>query len=188
MPFWGVEIKSGQSVNVRVRRGDNLRIYKVHLGETKKEIDEFVYLHITVDGKKLLVGTLHPKRLPQQELMLVFDRHIQISHTWENGSVYFSGLQQFISLGYSDADSSDSDDDEEEETTNQEEGNHVAETSSAVECAHFCTFCHRTFKREDVHIGTLRKHKIGIINQDQNKVEEDIGSDGGGDRCCPRWR
>lgn len=63
------------------------------LGEVKKKKDEFINLHITVDAEKHLVGTLHPKRLPQVVYNLAFEKDIQISHNWKNGSVHLFGFK-----------------------------------------------------------------------------------------------
>ena len=63
------------------------------LGETKNNKNESVCLHINVEGKKLVLGTLHSERLPQQLFDLVFDKTFTISHNWKNGSVYFYGYQ-----------------------------------------------------------------------------------------------
>ncbi|CAI9282147.1 unnamed protein product [Lactuca saligna] len=64
MEFWSVEVESGTPFKVRLE-AEVLYIFQASLGEVKKKKDEFINLHITVDAEKHLVGTLHPKRLPQ---------------------------------------------------------------------------------------------------------------------------
>lgn len=67
-------------------------LLQANLGEIKKEkSSESVALFVNVDGKKLVLGTLFPDKLPQQQFDLVFDRDFELSHNWKNGSVYFYG-------------------------------------------------------------------------------------------------
>lgn len=64
------------------------------LGEIKNnKSSESVCLHINVDDKKLVLGTLNSERLPQQLFDLVFDKNFTLSHNWKNGSVYFYGYK-----------------------------------------------------------------------------------------------
>lgn len=62
------------------------------LGEIKKDkANESICIFVNIDGKKLVLGTLSPEKLPQQVFDLVFDKEFQLSHNWKNGSVYFYG-------------------------------------------------------------------------------------------------
>nr|KAJ0209169.1 hypothetical protein LSAT_V11C400210350 [Lactuca sativa] len=47
--------------------------------------------------KKHVLGTLHPKRLPQQRFDLLFADNFEISHNWKHGSVNFYGSATDIS-------------------------------------------------------------------------------------------
>ena len=64
------------------------------LGEGKKDKrTESVYLYATIDGKKLVLGTLSPEKFPQQQFDLVFNKKFELSHNWKHGSVYFYGYR-----------------------------------------------------------------------------------------------
>ncbi|KAK9068434.1 hypothetical protein SSX86_012548 [Deinandra increscens subsp. villosa] len=90
----GVEVKSGQPLEVNLGEGKVLHLSQACLGEIKNnKTNESVYLHINVEGKKLVLGTLNSERLPQQLFDLVFDKDFQISHNWKSGSVYFYGYK-----------------------------------------------------------------------------------------------
>ncbi|KAL6579839.1 hypothetical protein OROMI_007863 [Orobanche minor] len=108
------EVESGQTLNVYIAEGKVLRLRNAKLG---KEIDETVFLEISVDGKQLVAGKLNPHRQPQQDLKMMIDKDFKISHTGSNGIVYLSGYITDQTTIYS------SNDDEEEETAKKEEGN-----------------------------------------------------------------
>nr|XP_043610033.1 histone deacetylase HDT1 isoform X2 [Erigeron canadensis] len=115
MEFWGVEVKKGDTVEVKLGEGKVLHLSQACLGEPKgNKPSESVCLHITVEGKKLVLGTLHPERLPQQLFDLVFDKDFVVSHNWKNGPVYFYGYKADQPEDDQD-ESEDSDSDEEEE-------------------------------------------------------------------------
>jgi nucleophosmin 1 len=114
MEFWGVEVKSGETFEVNLGDDKVLHLSQACLGETKNNKSESVCLHINVEGKKLVLGTLHSERLPQQLFDLVFDKTFTISHNWKNGSVYFYGYQ-------ADQPSDDDSEMESEEDSEEEE-------------------------------------------------------------------
>ncbi|CAI9097829.1 OLC1v1034331C2 [Oldenlandia corymbosa var. corymbosa] len=60
------------------------------LGDYKKA-NESVPLFLNVGGQKLVLATLVSEKLPQQQLDLVFDKELELSHNWKSGSVYFYG-------------------------------------------------------------------------------------------------
>ncbi|KAK6163808.1 hypothetical protein DH2020_000672 [Rehmannia glutinosa] len=94
MEFWGVGVKSGEPL--KVTRGDGmvLHLSQACLGELKKEKgNESVYLFVSVEGKKLVLGTLFTDKLPQQQFDLVLDRDFELSHNSKSGSVYFYGYR-----------------------------------------------------------------------------------------------
>ncbi|XP_022879992.1 uncharacterized protein LOC111397350 isoform X3 [Olea europaea var. sylvestris] len=94
MEFWGVEVKNGEILPVMSCAGMILRLSQASLGKLKEEKgNESICLFATVDGKKLVLATLYTTKLPQQHLGMVFDRDFELSHDWENGSVYFYGYR-----------------------------------------------------------------------------------------------
>ncbi|KAK9058833.1 hypothetical protein SSX86_023676 [Deinandra increscens subsp. villosa] len=105
----GVEVKSGKPLEVKLGEDKVLHLSQACLGEIKNtKTNDSVCLHITVQGKKLVLGTLNSERLPQQLFDLVIDKEFQLSHNWKNGSVYFYGfvIECFLCL--------DSDEEEED--------------------------------------------------------------------------
>ncbi|XP_051113938.1 histone deacetylase HDT1-like isoform X2 [Andrographis paniculata] len=116
MEFWGVEVKSGEPLNVSPGDGMVLHLSQASLGELKKERGkESVCLFVTVDDKKLVLGTLFTEKLPQQQFDLVFDRDFEISHNWKNGSVYFYGYKASNPFEEEDLPGGESDDSDSEE-------------------------------------------------------------------------
>ncbi|XP_076950035.1 histone deacetylase HDT1-like [Bidens hawaiensis] len=93
MEFWAAEVKSGQPLLVELGEDKVLHLSQACLGEMKNVKNETVCLHVIVDGKKLVLGTLNSERLPQQMFDLVFDRDFTLSHNWKNGSVFFYGYK-----------------------------------------------------------------------------------------------
>ncbi|KAI7754187.1 hypothetical protein M8C21_012605 [Ambrosia artemisiifolia] len=95
MEFWGVEVKSGQQLKVNLGEGKVLHLSQACLGEIKNtNASDSVCLHINVEGKKLVLGTLNSERLPQQLFDLVFDKDFQLSHNWKNGSMLLDSLTE----------------------------------------------------------------------------------------------
>ncbi|KAJ0949781.1 putative histone deacetylase transcription factor C2H2 family [Helianthus annuus] len=89
-----VEVKSGQPLEVKLGEGKVLHLSQACLGELKNnKPSDSVYLHINIESKKLVLGTLNSERLPQQLFDLVIDKDFTLSHNWKNGSVYFYGYQ-----------------------------------------------------------------------------------------------
>ncbi|KAI7754223.1 hypothetical protein M8C21_017087, partial [Ambrosia artemisiifolia] len=89
-----VEVKSGQPLNVILGEDKVIHLSQANLGEVKNnKPSEPVYLHINIEGKKLVLGTLNSEILPQQIFDLVIDKDFQLSHNWKNGSVYFYGYK-----------------------------------------------------------------------------------------------
>lgn len=50
-------------------------------------------MHMTMDGKKLVLGTLIPEKIPQQLFDLVFDKDFKVSHNSKNSSIYLYGYK-----------------------------------------------------------------------------------------------
>ncbi|CAH1447337.1 unnamed protein product [Lactuca virosa] len=93
MKFWGLEVKNGESHDVILGKGNILKLSLASLGEIKEEIEESVSLNIIADRKKIVVGTLHSKRQPQQSFQYLFSEDFRISHDRKHGSVYFYGIK-----------------------------------------------------------------------------------------------
>ncbi|KAH0673815.1 hypothetical protein KY290_005777 [Solanum tuberosum] len=73
MEFWGAEVKSGQPLSVQPGDDMILHLSQASLGEVKKDKgSEPVCLSVTIDGKKLVLGTLSSDKLPQQQFDLIF--------------------------------------------------------------------------------------------------------------------
>ncbi|KAI3677199.1 hypothetical protein L1987_86821 [Smallanthus sonchifolius] len=83
----GVEVKSGQPLDVVLGEGKVLHLSQACVGEVKSnKANESVCLYVNIDDKKLVLGTLNSERLPQQLFDLVFDKDFQLSHNWKNGN------------------------------------------------------------------------------------------------------
>ncbi|EYU38610.1 hypothetical protein MIMGU_mgv1a019892mg, partial [Erythranthe guttata] len=97
MEFWGVEVKSGEPLKVVPGDGMVVHLSQACLGELKKEKGNgSVYLFLNVDGEKLVLGTLFPDKLPQQQFDLVFDRDFELSHNLKTGSEDDSSSEEDI--------------------------------------------------------------------------------------------
>ncbi|KAL7605073.1 hypothetical protein Lser_V15G19253 [Lactuca serriola] len=131
METWAVEVKSGESFKVNVEGKFYCRISQASIGEIEKEKNKSLYLYITINGKKHVLGTLHPKRLPQQRFDLLFADNFEISHNWKHGSVNFYGSATDISVfpddtipyddTSSDNDTSSDDDEDNNDSSHEEE-------------------------------------------------------------------
>lgn len=54
---------------------------------------ESVVLTVTVDKKKLVIGTLSQEKFPQISFDLVFEKEFELSHNCTKGSVHFIGYR-----------------------------------------------------------------------------------------------
>lgn len=70
-------------------------------------------LYVTVDKKKLVLGTLSQGNIPQTSFDLVFEKEFELSHSLESGSVHFVGYKS-PNMMEEEEDFSDSEEDEEE--------------------------------------------------------------------------
>ncbi|KAF7147351.1 hypothetical protein RHSIM_Rhsim03G0081700 [Rhododendron simsii] len=92
----GVEVKSGEPCPVEAGQGRILHLSQACLGEVKKDKgNDCVYLYVTVDGKKLVLGTLSSEKFPQLQFDLVFDGKFELSHSWKNG-IFYSPCFRFL--------------------------------------------------------------------------------------------
>ncbi|CAK7343368.1 unnamed protein product [Dovyalis caffra] len=94
MEFWGVEVKSGETLKVESGEGFIVHLSQACLGEAKKDKgNESVCLFVSVDDQKLVLGTLSHEKFPQIPFDLVFEKGFELSHNLKNGSVFFSGYK-----------------------------------------------------------------------------------------------
>lgn len=93
MEFWGVEVKSGKPCSVELYQPRVVHLSQACLGEGKDKGNEPIYLYVTINGKKIVLGRLYPNKLPQQHFDLMFDKSFELSHSWKNGTVNFFGYE-----------------------------------------------------------------------------------------------
>ncbi|KAL0736673.1 hypothetical protein Bca4012_012883 [Brassica carinata] len=93
MEFWGVEVKSGEPLRVDPGEDMIVHISLAALGEKKNGGNVPVRLHMKVDDQKLVIGTLSHDKFPQLCTEIVLERPFELSHTWKDGSVFFSGYK-----------------------------------------------------------------------------------------------
>ncbi|MCD9561334.1 Histone deacetylase hdt1 [Datura stramonium] len=118
MEFWGAEVKSGQPLSVQPGDDMILHLSQASLGEVKKDKgSEPVCLSVTIDGKKLVLGTLSSDKLPQQQFDLVF-------------SIIFVSLTTFLCDTEEDDEEDEDESDEEIPLTIANNGKPEAKTSA----------------------------------------------------------
>ncbi|CAN4121430.1 unnamed protein product [Withania somnifera] len=111
MEFWGAEVKSGEPLSVQPGDGMVLHLSQASLGEVKKDKSETACLSVTIDGKKLVLGTLNSDKVPQQQFDLVFDRDFELSHNLKSGSIFFFGYKATNPFEEEEDDEDESDED-----------------------------------------------------------------------------
>ncbi|PIA54780.1 hypothetical protein AQUCO_00900987v1 [Aquilegia coerulea] len=137
MQFWGVEVKAGEPLKVEPDDNTLLHLSQAALGEPKKDKgSESVVLSATVNGQKLVIGTLSTDKCPQISYDLVFEKEFELSHNWKNGSVFFCGYKADAEEeGTSDGENMFGDDSEFEEeeipVVAAENGKHVPKVEKA---------------------------------------------------------
>ncbi|GLT63192.1 hypothetical protein SLA2020_357730 [Shorea laevis] len=107
MSFFGVEVKSGQSLKVEPSRDKVLHLSQAALGEVtgdakKDKGNESVYLYLKFDDQKFVLGTLSHDKFPLIPFDLVFEKEFELSHSWKIGSVYVSGYYVYYQSKESD--------------------------------------------------------------------------------------
>ncbi|KAG2311153.1 hypothetical protein Bca52824_022710 [Brassica carinata] len=91
MEFWGAEVKAGKSLKMKPDEDCLIHLSQVCIDNGRK--GETALLFVTVDGKKLVIGTLSHENIPQISLDLIFDQEFELSHSLETGSVHFIGYK-----------------------------------------------------------------------------------------------
>ncbi|KAG7556120.1 hypothetical protein ISN44_As11g021870 [Arabidopsis suecica] len=92
MEFWGVEVKPGKPTKVTPEDDSLVHISQASL-DCKVKSGESVVLTVTVDGTKLVIGTLSQEKFPQISFDLVFEKEFEISHNCTKGTVHFVGYR-----------------------------------------------------------------------------------------------
>ncbi|XP_042514140.1 histone deacetylase HDT1-like [Macadamia integrifolia] len=115
MEFWGVEVKSGETIKVNPGDDKILHLSQASLGEVKKNKEnESAPLFVNIGGQKLVIGTLSPEKCAQITYDLVFEKEFELSHNWKHGSVYFIGYKSVLPGESEDFSDFGSDSEEEE--------------------------------------------------------------------------
>ncbi|KFK33147.1 hypothetical protein AALP_AA6G337000 [Arabis alpina] len=92
MEFWGAEVEAGKPLVVRPDEDCLIHISQATLALKAKK-GESGLLYVTVDGEKLVMGTLSQQTFPQINIDLVFDKEFELSHSLEKASVHFVGYK-----------------------------------------------------------------------------------------------
>ncbi|KAK1301196.1 Histone deacetylase HDT2 [Acorus calamus] len=74
LEFWGVEVKSGESIKCAPKKKRYLHLSKACLVKPKKEKNDSVRLFVKFDDKKLVLGTLSADKCPQISYDVVFEK------------------------------------------------------------------------------------------------------------------
>ncbi|XP_023637399.1 histone deacetylase HDT3 isoform X2 [Capsella rubella] len=93
MEFWGVEVKQGAPLHVDPGVDMLVHISQAALGENKNNVNEPIKLYLRVKDKKHIIGVLSHDKIPQLATEIVLERNFELSHSWKNGSVFFSGYK-----------------------------------------------------------------------------------------------
>ncbi|XP_057438175.1 histone deacetylase HDT1-like [Lotus japonicus] len=110
MEFWGVEVKSGESLKVDPEDDKIVHLSMACLGDVSKDKgSEAVSVYVKFGDQKLALGTLSADKYPQISYDLIFEKEFELSHNWKHGSVFFTGFKA-ESQAVSDGDDEDSDD------------------------------------------------------------------------------
>ncbi|KAK6231772.1 hypothetical protein QUC31_010994 [Theobroma cacao] len=104
--YVGAEVKNGQIFEVELEDDGSriLHLSQVALGEVtgdnkKEKGNETVCVYLKINDEKFVIGTLSQEKFPQIPLDLVLHDKFELSHTWKNGSVHFTGYYVDTSQG-----------------------------------------------------------------------------------------
>ncbi|CAA7405417.1 unnamed protein product [Spirodela intermedia] len=101
MEFWGIEVKSGETVKCEPGDDKFLHLSQASLGETKKDKgNESITVYVKFNDQKLVIGSLSAEKCPQIQYDLVFEKEFELSHNWKKGSVFFVGYKTVLDEGY----------------------------------------------------------------------------------------
>ncbi|WVZ06458.1 hypothetical protein V8G54_019804, partial [Vigna mungo] len=71
------------------------------LGDVTKAKGESVALYVKFGNQKLVLGTLSSDKFPQVSYDLIFEKEFELSHSWKNGSIFFTGFKAQSQSEYS---------------------------------------------------------------------------------------
>ncbi|KAF8098899.1 hypothetical protein N665_0256s0029 [Sinapis alba] len=91
MEFWGAEVRAGKPLKVKPGEDCLIHLSQACIGNGKK--GETAVLYVTLDGKKLVIGSLSQDNIPQISFDMVFEKEFELSHSLESGSVHFIGYK-----------------------------------------------------------------------------------------------
>ncbi|VVA95660.1 unnamed protein product [Arabis nemorensis] len=86
-----VEVKSGASLRVDPVEGKSVHISQATLGKSDTNENVSVQLYMKAGDHKIGIGTLPNGKIPQLSMQILLDKGFELSHSWKNGSVHFSG-------------------------------------------------------------------------------------------------
>ncbi|KAG5055643.1 Histone deacetylase HDT1 [Glycine soja] len=87
MEFWGVEVKSGESLKVDPGDDKIIHLSNACLGDVTKDKEGLpVALYVKFGNQKLVLGTLSSEAFPQISYDLVFEKEFELSHNWKHGN------------------------------------------------------------------------------------------------------
>ncbi|KAL7585759.1 hypothetical protein Lser_V15G41968 [Lactuca serriola] len=91
MKFWGVEIKSGETISMKLDPENILHFRHASLISIEKQTKEKnVIVEINASGRKYEI-TLNTRSKPEATLQKLYDEEIQLSHNFKDGKVYLLG-------------------------------------------------------------------------------------------------
>jgi hypothetical protein len=161
MEFWGVEVKSGESLKVEPEDDRIIHLSLACLGDvTKDKGGEPVSLYVKIDNQKLQLGTLSSEKIPQISYDLVFEKEFELSHNWKYGSVCFTGFKMESEL-VSDDDEDSDDSIEEDNPVNAANGKPEFEVKNGAKPG----------------VNEAQQNRTSDPKKNQKDVENDVSAD-----------
>ncbi|KMZ61399.1 hypothetical protein ZOSMA_52G00500 [Zostera marina] len=105
LEFWGVEVKPGKKIICQPGDEKFIHLSQAALGEVKDKSAKSVQLTVNFEGSKFVIGTLSSKSCTQIAYDVVFQKNFELSHNWNDGSVFFIGYKTQFENGGSEDDS-----------------------------------------------------------------------------------
>ncbi|XP_024012431.1 histone deacetylase HDT2-like [Eutrema salsugineum] len=95
MEFWGLEVQAGESIKVIPNEDCRIFMSKASLDRVAvmAEGEHSAYLYVTIEEKKIVIGTLPDGNVRHISLDLHFHKEFELSHSLQSGSVHFTGHQ-----------------------------------------------------------------------------------------------
>ncbi|WZY75362.1 hypothetical protein YC2023_021746 [Brassica napus] len=172
--FTGVEVKAGKPLKVKPDEDCLIHLSQASLDKGKK--GEAALLYVTVDGKKLVIGTLVQDTIPQISFDLVFEKEFELSHS-SKGSVHFIGYK---SPNIDEEEDFPSDSEEEEEEVEVPATSTVTTTNGAAPASSVVTVDSKP-KAKAAAAAKPAEVKPESDEDDDESDEEDDSEDDGSD-------